>query len=368
MGGKGNIFLFVIWSAARTYDEQIADEIGKRFKVLSDFEVAWPKRHFTRNLAAFYGWKNWFVWRNKARKCGTGPFRVIKVEDPSPVWVNERDTSGHELTVDENIYRLKKSFRALTGRSNVVHSSVTAEETAHQLAALESSKCDPIPFRAMSYPDDAIIRTERRRVWLGILADLCVPLGMSVVAGVVVWLDAAVIGVGYSECRLIEWTGLALSVLCGGMMTALAVRSKSGRGAHALFAAFFFDMALREAERSLNMVFGSNLWMWVLTSVTLTFAAVTLRYAKTVYSGLRAVRESWLFPVFMCGAALMLFVSQFVGRAAVWRALDVADAPRVSHFVDESVELFGYVLMSAWVVSYVCGGRRHSGGTREIQS
>lgn len=368
MNGSGNVFLFVIWSAARAFEKQIEDEIGKRFRVVRTFDVSWDRRHFTRNLAAFYGWRSWWIWRNKARKCGTGPFRVIVVEDPSPVWVREYDTSGHELVVDANVYQLKKSFRTLTGRSNVVHSSVTAEETAHQLAALESPSCRPIPFRRFSYADEKKVCAARRSVWLGLLSDLCIPLGLSVAAGFVVWLDAAVFGAGYADCLLIEWTGLAISALCGTLMTIGAIRHKSGRGAHALFAAFFFDMAIREADRSLTSVFGSEIWMWVLTAVTLTFAAVTVRYAKTLYSGLRAVRESRLFPVFMCGAALMLFVSQFVGRAAVWRALDVADAPHVSHFVDESVELFGYVLMSAWVVSYVSGGRRLSGDAHEIQS
>ena len=149
----GNRFLFVLWSKARAFENSISAEISSRFKVLQSFEVTWPKRHFTANLAAFYGWRSWHVWRNKARKCGTGPFRVIVVEDPSPVWKREHDTSGRYLFVDANVYALKKSFRALTGRSNVVHSSVTPEETEHQLAALASPRVDPIPFRPMrSHP------------------------------------------------------------------------------------------------------------------------------------------------------------------------------------------------------------------------
>lgn len=121
-------FLFVLWSAARAHEREIADAIAKRF-------------------------------------------RVIVVEDPSPVWRRDRDTYGHELVVDANVYDLKKSFRSLTGRSNVVHSSVTADETAHQLAALSSPSNDPIPFRAMCYPDDERIRLVRRRADALRLAD-----------------------------------------------------------------------------------------------------------------------------------------------------------------------------------------------------
>ena len=60
-------------------------------------------------------------------------------------------------------------------------------------------------------------------------------------------------------------------------------------------AAFFFDMAIREADFMLDRAFGACIWPWALTGVTLTFAAVTVRYAKTVYHGLRAMRRSRRF-------------------------------------------------------------------------
>lgn len=350
--GAPPAFLFVIWSAARAWEPQITDAIEKRFKVVRAFDVAWPKRFFVRNLAAFYGWKSWHIWRNKARKCGTGPFRVIVVEDPAPVWTRERDTFGHEMTVDANVYQLKKSFRTLTGRSNIVHSSVTTAETAHQLAALDAPAQSPIPFRPMVYADDARLRAGRRRVWLGLAGDLLVPLAAAVAAGGIVWLDVAVFGTNCAENSLVEWAGLALSALCGALMTLCAVRRTSGRGAHALVAAFFLDMAVREADQLLNEALGTTLWVWGLTAVTLTFAAVTVRYAKTVYSGLRTMRQSRLFSLFTCGAALMLFVSQFLGRTAIWTSIGVADATQFGHFVEESVELFGYALMLAWTAHH----------------
>lgn len=149
-----NRFIVVVWSAARSFERQIMDEIGARFNILRTFEVAWPRRHFTRNLAAFYGWKGWFCWWNKARKCGKGPFLVIEIEDPAPLWQPVHDTSGHLLVCDKNIYDLKTLLRHLTGHSNRIHASVTPEETSHQLAVLES-KDDPIPFRPMIYPNQA---------------------------------------------------------------------------------------------------------------------------------------------------------------------------------------------------------------------
>ena len=50
--------------------------------------------------------------------------------------------------------------------------------------------------------------------------------------------------------------------------------------------------------------------------------------------------------------ALMLFVSQFLGRTAIWTSIGVADATQFGHFVEESVELFGYALMLAWTAHH----------------
>ena len=85
-------FLFVIWEKARKFEPQLLKEISSRFRVLRTYEVTWPRRYFTANLAAFYGWRNRFCWWNKARKCGRGPFLAIEVEDSSPKW--ERQTNS----------------------------------------------------------------------------------------------------------------------------------------------------------------------------------------------------------------------------------------------------------------------------------
>ena len=354
---QGDLFLFVLWSEARRQEAEILSMISDRFRIVRSFEVSWPKRHFAENLAAFYGWKSWHVWRNKARKCGTGPFLAVIVEDPSPVWVRTSDTSGHELIVDGNVHSLKMQLRSITGRSNVVHSSVTSAETAHQLAALESSAEDgPIPFRRMVYEDDARVRAEKRRIWAGLLADLLVPLACAVAAGAIIWTDISVFGAGIVECSLIEAGGLALSLACGALMAACAVRQRSGCGAHALFAAFFIDMAAREADRILDRTVGVHIFPWAVTVVTVTFAAIVIRYAKTVYSGLRLARMSRRFPLFACGASLMLFASQILASVAIWRTIGVSDAANFAYFMKESVELFGYALMTAWAVPHALAG------------
>lgn len=131
-----NLFVFVIWAKARTFEPQIREALAREFTIVREAEIRWPWWGFTKKLYEFYKFGGWFIWWNKARKCGRGPFKVIVIEDEHPVWVHRTDTRGQDLLVDDRVYQLKRSFRKLTKHSNVVHSSVTREETAEQLAVL----------------------------------------------------------------------------------------------------------------------------------------------------------------------------------------------------------------------------------------
>jgi len=138
------IFLFVIWSKARKFENEIRARLATEFKILHECEVTWPRWDFTRRLWDFYGFGTRFMWWNKGRKCGRGPFKVYIVEDPHPTWRSHRDTSGRERLMDDGVYALKQRFRATTRHSNLIHSSVTPEETAAQLRVLFG--CDPLPI------------------------------------------------------------------------------------------------------------------------------------------------------------------------------------------------------------------------------
>lgn len=145
-------FLFVIWDKARKFDAQFINLLSSKFKVIDTYEVSWPRRFFTANLAAFYGWKGWFCWWNKARKCGRGPFLVIIVEDANPKWEYSADLSGHKMLLDKNVLIMKRILRKITGRSNLVHGSMTKAETSHELTALLSMDSNGIiPFREFDY-------------------------------------------------------------------------------------------------------------------------------------------------------------------------------------------------------------------------
>lgn len=131
-----NLFVFVIWAKARKFEPQIREALAREFKIIREAEIRWPWWGFTKKLYEFYKFGGWFIWWNKARKCGRGPFKVIVIEDERPIWKEQTDTRGQHLLVDDRVYQLKKSMRRLTGHSNIVHSSVTRDETAEQLAVL----------------------------------------------------------------------------------------------------------------------------------------------------------------------------------------------------------------------------------------
>jgi len=138
------IFLFVIWSKARKFENEIRARLATEFKILLETDVTWSRCDFTQKLRAFYGFGTRFMWWNKGRKCGRGPLKVYIVEDPYPTWRSHRDTSGREQLMDDGAYALKQRFCAMTGHSNLVHSSVTPEETTSQLRVLFG--CDPLPI------------------------------------------------------------------------------------------------------------------------------------------------------------------------------------------------------------------------------
>lgn len=130
------VFLAVIWEKARAFESAIRAEIAKGFTILAETECFWPRRRFTGKLAEFYGWRGWFCWWNKSRRCGRGAFRVIIFEDPSPQWQRAASMYGRETIMDVSVCRMKYTCRRMTGHSNRFHSSVNPEETEMEFKAL----------------------------------------------------------------------------------------------------------------------------------------------------------------------------------------------------------------------------------------
>lgn len=172
MIGERQVFLFVVWEKARPFEAEIRETLARDFSILLDAEMSWPRRDFTRKLREFYGFGSRFTWWNKARKCGRGPFRVFLVEDLHPEFQSETDTRGQRRLVDERVYRDKQMLRLKTRHSNLVHSSVTAEETDSQMKELFG--CGTEEFLSMLSCDFKFLGAGSRRACYEIPGtDLC---------------------------------------------------------------------------------------------------------------------------------------------------------------------------------------------------
>lgn len=81
---------------------------------------------------------------------------MIIVEDANPKWEYRADSSRHIILLDKNVLIMKRILRKITGRSNLVHASMTKAETSHELAALLSMDSDGmIPFHEFDYGSTA---------------------------------------------------------------------------------------------------------------------------------------------------------------------------------------------------------------------
>lgn len=129
------IFLFLLWEASRGMETEVLKDISEHFTILKQFEVAWPQPDFIRHLQAFYGHGSQ-VWISKARRNGTGNFRVVIVEDHAAVYDYRDNLRGQQELVDLNIYNAKKRYRSWIKSKDKIHSSVNLRETRHNLAML----------------------------------------------------------------------------------------------------------------------------------------------------------------------------------------------------------------------------------------
>ena len=131
-----SVYLFVIWNRGMPEAETVLGAIGRRFEILRQFEVTWPAKDYIANFAAFYGWKSYSMWLGKKRRSGTGPFRVIVVRDPKPVFTDPEKCGLPELLRNENVHDVKFTLRETMKHSNVVHAAENEAETRHNLKAL----------------------------------------------------------------------------------------------------------------------------------------------------------------------------------------------------------------------------------------
>ena len=134
---KNEIYIFIIWEKARIQENHILNDLSKKFSIMDVIEITWSKIEFLNNLKRFYG-KTLPDAKEKAELCGTGSFLLVVVSDPNPKFIepSQSTISSKDDYVNINILNCKNQYRKLIGKNYTVHSSVSKNETNHNLTLL----------------------------------------------------------------------------------------------------------------------------------------------------------------------------------------------------------------------------------------
>ena len=103
---KFNFYIFVIWERARENEDYIFSESKKKFSIKDVYEIEWKKENFPNNLRRFYGPGKVGDVDKKTKLCKTGPFLLVIVSDPNPIYEKRRTSKGMEL-VNINLFECK---------------------------------------------------------------------------------------------------------------------------------------------------------------------------------------------------------------------------------------------------------------------
>ena len=135
-----NIFLFVLWEAARHKQPDVLADIHKRFTVLKQYDLSWPQDNWPEHFVAFYGYES-HIWPEKTRRNGTGLFRLVIVNDDHATYGYVTNKKSRIL-VNTNILKAKNYYRSVIAVKDGIHSSISLAETRSNLAILLGMSLD----------------------------------------------------------------------------------------------------------------------------------------------------------------------------------------------------------------------------------
>ena len=140
---ESEMYIFIIWEKVRYEEERIIDDLSKKFVIRNIIEITWSENEFLNNLKRFYG-QSLPDAKEKAQVCGTGPFLVIVVSDMNTKFSepSKSGISSERDYVNDNILNCKLKYRKLIGKKFTVHSSVSKNETEHNLTLLFGKNID----------------------------------------------------------------------------------------------------------------------------------------------------------------------------------------------------------------------------------
>ena len=113
--------LFVIWEKARPHEDRILEMIEQEFRVLARFEVHWSAERMVNDFERLYA-TGVGLGSGKEEDAGTGPFLLVVIEDPDPVYQYRQNVSGFVELTNIRMARVKRAARQLAG-GYTVHSS-----------------------------------------------------------------------------------------------------------------------------------------------------------------------------------------------------------------------------------------------------
>lgn len=114
---------FAIWEEGRAKEEDVIEDLRKRFDIVADFMIHWSEKHYRRNIQRLYQRPSIHSEPGYDKKIGKPPFRFVVVEDKNPTYAWMRSVSGVIEPSNRNIVQKKYEFRSWYESKYQIHSS-----------------------------------------------------------------------------------------------------------------------------------------------------------------------------------------------------------------------------------------------------
>lgn len=123
-----DLHVFVLWEKSAEHWAAIRRDLEASFTLLHVAHVSWTPQLVDDNFLRLYGMAPTGPTAGgsvskRSQTVGGGPFMLLVVEDPVPVYVYDRTFSKKVELVNRNVAQAKARYRALTGGGFKVHSS-----------------------------------------------------------------------------------------------------------------------------------------------------------------------------------------------------------------------------------------------------
>jgi len=183
-------------------------------------------------------------------------------------------------------------------------------------------------------------------------------MAVCLAAGVAVCVDVIALRTGCAESALVELSQLVCLLSTGSLAACAAVRCPRLRGGFVLISGLFFSMAMREMDWALDNI-AHGCWVYPAVAIATVAIAVAVRRPGSTLAGLERVRAERNFQLLAVGLFAVFALSRILGYKGLWMAAGNFGYLRIAkRIAEESMELFGYLLILCWAIiffaRYVC--------------